>query len=94
MKMKRFALAASLVLPGPALAEGREPGPAFKPGWDSGFTLAAVGGEMDVDGAGKGFYSGLELSLDCPWPKPPKGMIRQQFNVRTMTTAWKSPATK
>lgn len=85
METRRFAIPflLAMALSGPALAEGWVIGPAFKDGWKPEFTLAAVGGEMDVDSAGKDLYSGAELSLNCLWFRPPRGMIRQQFNIGT-----------
>ncbi|MFN2309920.1 MAG: hypothetical protein ABR553_09345 [Gammaproteobacteria bacterium] len=72
-----------IALSGPAMAEDWVYMPAFKPGWEPDFTLAAVGGALDVDHAGSGFYSGVELSLNCPWFQPPTGQVRQQFNIGT-----------
>jgi hypothetical protein len=85
MKTKLSALAffSAAVLSGSALAEGWVVGPVFKDGWKPEFTLAAVGGSMDVDHAGSDLYTGVEFSLNCPWFQPPKGVIRQQFNIGT-----------
>lgn len=57
-------------------------GPAFKPGWDPAFTLAATAGYLDPDvhGASGDAAYGLQFSLNCPWFQPPAGVIRQQFN--------------
>jgi hypothetical protein len=38
---------------------------------------------MDADHAGSDLYAGVEFSLNCPWFQPPKGVIRQQFNIGT-----------
>lgn len=60
-------------------------GPAFKPGWDPHFTIAATAGYLDPDiqGVDGGSAYGLQLSLNCPWFSPPTGAIRQQFNYNT-----------
>ncbi len=83
MKKQLYALALFPVfaLSGSALADGWVMGPAFKDGWKPEFTLAAVGGVMDVDKTDNDAYWGAEFSLNCPWFQPPKGVIRQQFNI-------------
>lgn len=83
IKLSTLSLLSAVALSGSALAEGWVMGPAFKDGWNPEFTLAAVGGSMDVDHAGSDLYTGLELSLNCPWFQPPTGAIRQQFNIGT-----------
>ena len=80
-RMSALTLFSAVALSGPAMAEGWVLGPAFKDGWKPEFTLAAVGGSMDADHAGSDLYGGLEFSLNCPWFQPPKGVIRQQFNI-------------
>lgn len=80
-KLSTLVLFSSLALSGNALAEGWVWGPAFKEGWKPEFTLAAVGGMMNADNTDSGFYKGVEFSLNCPWFQPPKGAIRQQFNI-------------
>jgi hypothetical protein len=58
-------------------------GPAFKEGWQADFTLALAANYIDPDIIGVDGNSGLgvQVSLNCPWFQPPKGLIRQQFNV-------------
>lgn len=80
-KLAALALFSSLAVSGSALADGWVWGPAFKDGWKPEFTLAAVGGIMDVDDTDDDTYWGAEFSLNCPWFQPPKGTIRQQFNI-------------
>ena len=80
-KLSALALFSTLALSGSVLADGWTIGPAFKDGWNPEFTLAAVGGSMDADHVDSGLYTGLEFSLNCPWFQPPKGTIRQQFNI-------------
>lgn len=80
-KLASIALLSAFALSGSAMAEGWVLGPVFKDGWKADFTLAAVGGAMDADHAGSDLYKGLEFSLNCPWFQPPKGVIRQQFNI-------------
>lgn len=83
IKLSTLTFLTAAALSGSALAEGWVMGPAFKDGWDPEFTLAAVGGSMDVDNADSATYKGLEFSLNCPWFQPPTGAIRQQFNIGT-----------
>lgn len=80
-KLSAVALFSMLTVSGSTLADGWILAPAFKDGWDPEFTVAAVGGSMDTDDTGSGFYKGVEFSLNCPWFQPPKGKIRQQFNI-------------
>lgn len=80
-KLAAITLLSSLVFPVTATAEGWVLGPVFKDGWDPEFTLAAVGGSLDADDTDGGLYKGVEFSLNCPWFQPPKGAIRQQFNI-------------
>lgn len=80
-KLSALALFSMLAVSGGAMADGWVLGPAFKDGWKPEFTLAAVGGAMDVDDPGNDAYWGAEFSLNCPWFQPPKGTIRQQFNL-------------
>ena len=80
-KLSALALFSTLAVSGAALADGWTIGPAFKDGWKPEFTLAAVGGVMDPDHVSSGSYWGAEFSLNCPWFQPPKGVIRQQFNI-------------
>jgi hypothetical protein len=82
-KLSAVTLLAAVAFSGSAMAEGWVMGPVFKDGWDPEFTLAAVGGSMDVDHASSDPYTGVEFSLNCPWFQPPKGAIRQQFNIGT-----------
>jgi hypothetical protein len=76
-----LALFPILALAGSAMADGWTLGPAFKDGWKPEFTLAAVGGSLNADDTDSGTYAGVEFSLNCPWFQPPKGVIRQQFNI-------------
>ncbi len=78
-----LTLISAMTLSGSALASGWEVGTAPGDGWNPGFTLAGVGGELDADYAGKDLYTGLEFSFNCLLLRPPKGAIRQQFNIGT-----------
>jgi len=82
-RLAAITLFSAAAVSGAALAEAWVLGPAFKDGWKPEFTLAAVGGVMDADHAGSDLYAGVEFSLNCPWFQPPKGVIRQQFNIGT-----------
>ncbi len=59
--------------------------PFLKDGWKTNFTVAASSGRLNPAGnlGNTGTYSGLEVSLDCPWFSPPKGRLRQQFWLGT-----------
>jgi hypothetical protein len=81
-RISALTLLSTVVLSSSALAQGWEMGPAFKDGWKPEFTVAAVVGSINIDDiSGSETYTGLELSLNCPWFQPPSGTIRQQFNL-------------
>ncbi len=87
MRTRRsIAILSSLMflgLTGQAAAEesGWVLAPFMKDGWNPNFTVAASSGSLNPAGnlGNTGTYTGLEVSLDCPWFSPPKGRLRQQF---------------
>ena len=76
-------MAALVALPGVGSAGEWVMAPAFKEGWIGDYTAAVTAGYMalDNDSASDDSSLGLQFALNCPWFRPPEGMIRQQFNL-------------
>ena len=83
-EMLRGSLAAAAIaFPGIGFSGEWVMGPAFKEGWIGDYTAAVTAGYMalDNDSASDDSSLGLQFALNCPWFRPPEGMIRQQFNL-------------